>query len=183
MVGNYSRRGNSVVGLDCSTKSIAFCQMRNGIPRNWGEINLVGATAFERILDAKLKSASLGLKADVVAMESAIYVNNMKASISLAYVYGAVLGELMTKNSCVYGLEPLKWQAHIGNKLWTKAQKANLMLENPQKPKTWYKTEVYRRRKQYTIDWVEKTYGIKLESDNVADAFGLAHYASDFYNE
>jgi len=157
--------------------------MKSGRPVRWGEIQLRGATAFERIYDAKEKSKALGLKADVVAIESAIYVNNMKASISLAYVYGAVLGELMTNNSRVYAIEPLRWQAPIGNKLWTKAQKAQLVADNPTKPKTWFKQEVYRRRKQFTLDWVESNYGIHLESDNVGDAFGLAKYVTDHYNE
>lgn len=157
--------------------------MKKGVPTHWGEINLTGSTAFERIHDAKAKMASLGLKADVVAIESAIYVNNMRASISLAYVYGAVLGELMTNNTNVYAIEPLKWQAHIGNKLWTAKEKAALQAANPGKAKTWYKQEVYRRRKQYTIDWVEKAYGIKLDSDNVADSFGLAAFVTDTYNE
>lgn len=183
MVSNYNRHGSSVVGLDCSTKSIAFCQMKKGKPTHWGEIELRGATAFERIHDAKAKMKSLGLKADVVAIESAIYVNNMKASISLAYVYGAVLGELMTNNSRVYAIEPLKWQAPIGNKLWTAKEKAALQAANPGRAKTWYKQEVYRRRKQYTIDWVKKTYGIELDSDNVADSFGLARFVTENYNE
>lgn len=183
MVSNYNRVGDSVVGFDCSTKSLAFCQMKQGKPTHWGEIDLRGATAFERIYDAKVKMASLGLKADVVAIEAAIFVNNMKASISLAYVYGAVLGELMTNNSRVYAIEPLKWQAHIGNKLWTAKQKAALVADNPGKAKTWYKQEVYRRRKQYTLDWVESEYGIALESDNVGDAFGLARFVTDSYNE
>jgi hypothetical protein len=157
--------------------------MKKGKPTHWGEIDLRGATAFDRISDAKAKMASLGLKADVVAIESAVFVNNMRASISLAYVYGAVLGELMKNNSRVYAIEPLKWQAHIGNKLWTAKQKGQLQLDNPGKAKTWYKQEVYRRRKQYTIDWVGREYGISLESDNVADSFGLARFVTDTYNE
>lgn len=178
---SFIRSGESVVGLDCSTKSLSFCHMENGTPVRWGEVMLNGATAFERIYDAKTKVSSLGVKADIVVIESAVFVNNMRASISLAYVYGAVLGELMIDNSRVFAVEPLKWQSHIGNKLWTKAQKEALVKEQPDKAKTWYKQEVYRRRKQYTLDWVKKEYGITLESDNVGDSFGLARYVSDTY--
>jgi hypothetical protein len=156
--------------------------MEKGTPVRWGEVHLNGATAFERIYDAKQKVSALDIKADAVAIEAAIYVNNMKASIALAYVYGAVLGELMTDNSGVIAVEPLKWQSHIGNKLWTKAQKDQMAAQNPGKAKTWYKQEVYRRRKQYTLDWVEREYGIHLDSDNVGDSFGLARYLTDTYN-
>jgi hypothetical protein len=166
----------SVLGLDCSTKSIAFARFDNGKPDVWGELTINGANVFDRIYDAKQKVASLGLTADLVAIESAVFVNNMKASISLAYVYGAIIGELMNKNSRVVPIEPLKWQADIGNKLWTRAQKLELVKDYPSKPKTWYKQEVYRRRKQFTIDWVADTYDIMLDSDNVADSFGLARY-------
>jgi hypothetical protein len=181
-MGRIGRYGENALGLDCSTKSIAFCYMEKGVPTRWGEVHLNGATAFERIYDAKCKAAAIDLTADAVAIEAAIYVNNMKASISLAYVYGAVLGELMTDNSGVIAVEPLKWQSHIGNKLWTKAQKDKLFVDNPAKAKTWYKQEVYRRRKQYTLDWVKSEYGIDIDSDNVGDAFGLARYLSDTYN-
>jgi hypothetical protein len=150
-------------------------------PTRWGEIQLHGQDAFERIHDAKVKMHGLGLKADVVAIESAIYVNNMKATISLAYVYGAILGELMDDNSRVYPIEPLKWQNHIGNKLWTKAERAVLIKDNPGHPKTWYTNEVRNRRKQFTMDFVKDTYGISLTSDNVGDSFGLAHYAKEIY--
>lgn len=173
--------GHSVVGLDCSTRSIAFCEMNDSGPVRWGEVTLRGQDAFERIHDAKVKMHALGFKADVIAIESAIYVNNMKATISLAYVYGAILGELMDDNSRVYPIEPLKWQNHIGNKLWTKAEKQALAKANPDHPKTWYSNEIRNRRKQFTMDFVKDTYGIKLESDNVGDAFGLAHYAKDTY--
>lgn len=173
--------GNTVVGLDCSTRSIAFCAMDKTGPTKWGEIQLHGQDAFERILDAKDKTAALGLKADVIAMESAIYVNNMKSTISLAYVYGAILGELMEDNSRVYPIEPLKWQTYIGNRLWTKAEKAALVRDNPNRPKTWYSLEIRNRRKQFTIDFVKSTYGITIQSDNVGDAFGLAHYAKEMY--
>jgi hypothetical protein len=181
-MGRIGKYGQNAVGLDCSTKSISFCHMEKGVPVRWGEIHLNGATAFERIFDAKQKVSSLEIKADAVAIEAAIYVNNMKASIALAYVYGAVLGELMTDNSGVVAIEPLKWQSHIGNKLWTKAQKDKMAAENPGRAKTWYKQEVYRRRKQYTLDWVEREYGIHLDSDNVGDSFGLARYLTDTYN-
>lgn len=181
-MGRIGKYGQNAVGLDCSTKSIAFCYMESGVPKRWGEVHLNGASAFERIYDAKQKVAALDIKADAVAIEAAIYVNNMKASIALAYVYGAVLGELMTDNSGVVAVEPLKWQSHIGNKLWTKAQKDAMAAQNPGKAKTWYKQEVYRRRKQYTLDWVEREYGIHLDSDNVGDSFGLARYLTDHYN-
>lgn len=168
----------SVLGLDLSTRSIAFARLVDGKPDNWGEVNLVGNTAFDRIHDAKRKMAAIGLKADYIAIEGAIYVNNMKATIALAYVYGAVLGELMERNSKVVAVEPITWQSYIGNPNWGPKKRAELKEEYPGKRLSWYKNEIRKRRKQITIDWVDDTYGVVLDSDNVADAFGLAHYAA-----
>lgn len=171
----------SVIGLDCSTKSIAFARLVDGKPDTWGEIVLVGNTAFERIHDARRKVAALKLKADVVAIEGAIYVNNMKASINLAYVYGAVLGELMERNSKVYAVEPITWQSYIGNPNWGPKKRQELRDEFPGHRLSWYKNEIRKRRKQQTIDWVSDEYDVQLDSDNVADSFGLAHYVEKHY--
>lgn len=177
------RWGDSVVGLDCSTKSIAYCKIEGGDVTDYDEIALFGADAFSRIRSAKNAMAELGLKADHVAIEGAIYVNNMKASINLAYVYGAVLSELMTDNSTVFTVTPTQWQAHIGNKQWTKAERSALAAEYPDKTATWVKNEIRKRRKQFTLDWVDDEYGILLDSDNIGDAFGLARYVWDTYTD
>jgi hypothetical protein len=173
--------GTTALGLDCSTKSIAFAKLGPSGAKVWGEVAINGGDIHEKIHDAKCKIAALALDADVVGVEGAIYVNNMKASISLAYVYGAIIGELMDNNSKVVFVEPLRWQTHIGNNLYTRAQKAAVLKAYPGHPKAWYSGEIRRQRKQFTIDYVDKKYGVMLDSDNVADAFGLATYIKDYY--
>ena len=177
---NFNRVfGESVTGLDCSTNSIAFCTMRQGAPTTWGEIKLNGADIYEKIHDAKLKVGQLSdsLDSDAIALEAAIMVRSPHTAISLAYVYGAVLGELMDTNKHVFDIAPISWQSLIGNKLWTKAEKDQIKSDFPGRSPSWYTNKMRQMRKQRTIDWVFDTYRVNLSSDNVADAFGLAYYA------
>jgi Holliday junction resolvasome RuvABC endonuclease subunit len=172
-------QGESVTGLDCSTKSIAFCKMERGVPVHWGEVFLNGADLGERIYDAKVKTASLSdkLRSDAVALEAAIFVQSPDTAISLAYVYGAVLGELLGDNKHVARITPTTWQYEIGNGRFSRQDKEDLMARFPGHAKSWYDTQQRKIRKQRTMDWVFSTYGIRVVSDNVGDAFGLAYYA------
>lgn len=171
--------GKSVTGLDCSTNSIAYCRMEDGGPVSWGEINLAGTNIYEKIVDARHKVSALNhkLAADVVAIESAVMVKSVQTAIQLAYIDGAILSELLDANKHVLEVAPISWQSLIGNKLWTKERKDAFRRDNPGRTKSWYDTQMRRQRKQVTMDWVYDTYRIRITSDNVGDAFGLAYYA------
>ena len=171
-------RGTKVLGIDASTNSLAFCLMNGSKPVKWGEITFEGADIYERILDAKrkIKSFKNQLDTDFVVIEAAISVKSVHTGMKMAYVFGAIMGELLSDNVEVVEVHPITWQSYIGNKNYTKAEKEAIKLEFPGKSDNWIKGKIRERRKQRTVDFV-RTLGVKTESDNVADAAGIAWYA------
>ena len=122
-----------VLGIDASTNSIAFSIIENNKPVKWGKIDFVGADIYEKIYDAKKKMHVMldELKAEYIAVEGAVLVRSPDAVIKLSYVYGVVIAELMSTGSKVTTISPTAWQAFIGNKNPTKAEKEKLRTENP----------------------------------------------------
>jgi len=171
-------RGTKVLAIDASTNSLAFCLMNGKKPVKWGEVVFEGADVYERILDAKrkIKSFKNQLDTDFVVIEAAITVRSVQTGIKMAYVFGAIMGELLSDNVEVVEVHPITWQSYLGNKNYTKAEKEAIKLEFPGKSDNWIKAKIRERRKQRTIDFV-RNMGVKTESDNVADAAGIAWYA------
>ena len=154
--------------------------MDNGIPVKWGKIEFVGSDIYEKIYDAKVKVHAMlnELKADYIAVEGAVLVRSPDAVIKLSYVYGVVIAELMSTGSKVTTISPTAWQAFIGNKNPTKAEKEKLRAENPGYADSWYKNKMRNIRKQRTVDWVKDKFDINLTDFDVADSFGISYYAS-----
>jgi Holliday junction resolvasome RuvABC endonuclease subunit len=171
-------KASKVLGIDASTNSIAFCLMSGKNPVKWGEINFEGSDVYERILDAKLKMKAFknSLDTDFVVIEAAISVKSVHTGIKMAYVFGAIMGELLKDGIKVVEVHPITWQSYLGNKNFTKVEKQAVKNEFPGKSETWYKGKIREIRKQRTLDFV-RTLGIQVQSDNVADAAGIAWYA------
>lgn len=170
-----------VLGIDASTNSIAFCLMENDIPLKWGKIDLVGPDIFHKIYDAKKKMSLMldELKSDYIVVEGAVLVRSPDAVIKLSYVYGVVIAELMSTGASVITISPTSWQAYIGNKNPTKAEKEAIRKNNPGYADSWYKNQLRNMRKQRTVDYFNKKYGLSLDDFDVADAFGIAHYSNE----
>ena len=178
-------KANRVLGIDASTSSIAFCLMENDVPIKWGKINLVGNDIYEKIYNAKTKMNIMlnELKSDYIAVEGAILVRSPDAVIKLSYVYGVVIAELMSTGASVITISPSSWQAYIGNKNPTKDEKAAIRLKNPGYAESWYKNQLRNMRKQRTADYFNKKYGLDVVDFDVADSFGIAHYANKVLTE
>ena len=178
-------KANRVLGIDASTNSIAFCLMEDNHPLKWGKVDLVGSDIYEKIYDAKVKMNVMldELKSDYIAVEGAILVRSPDAAIKLSYVYGVVIAELMSTGSRVITISPSSWQAYIGNKNPTKEEKAGIRLKNPGYADSWYKTQLRNMRKQRTVDYFNSKYKISLDDFDVADSFGIAHYANKVLTE
>ena len=170
---------HKVLGIDASTNSIAFCLMSEKKPVKWGEITFEGSDVYERILDAKrkVKAFKKELDTDFVVIEAAISVRSVATGIKMAYVFGAIMSELLDDNIEVKEVAPIAWQSAINNKNFTKLEKQAVKDEFPDKSDNWVKNRIREKRKQKTIQWVKDVYDITLDSDNVADAFGIAYYA------
>ncbi|CAB4185840.1 hypothetical protein UFOVP1119_139 [uncultured Caudovirales phage] len=171
-------RASKVLGIDASTNSFAFCLMNGKTPVKWGEITFEGQDVYERILDAKrkIKAFKNELDTDFVVIEAAISVKSVHTGMKMAYVFGAIMGELLSDNVEVKEVHPITWQSYLGNKNFTKAEKLAIKNEFPDKSDNWIKGKIRERRKAKTIDFAN-SLGIKTESDNVADAVGIAWYA------
>ena len=178
-------QANRVLGIDASTNSIAFCLMENDLPLKWGKINLEGNDIYEKIYDAKIKMSVMlnELKSDYIVVEGAILVRSPDAVIKLSYVYGVVIAELMSTGAKVITISPTAWQAYIGNKNPTKDEKSAVRVKNPGYADSWYKTQLRNMRKQRTVDYFNDKYKLSLEDFDVADSFGIAHYANKVLTE
>ena len=171
-------KAHKVLGIDASTNSFAFCLMNEDKPVKWGEITFDGGDIYERILDAKnkMKAFKDELDTDFVVIEAAISVKSVAVGIKMAYVFGAIMGELLRDGVKVVEVHPITWQSYLGNKNFTKAEKLAVKNEFPGKSENWYKAKIREIRKGRTITFAN-SLGIKTESDNVADAAGIAWYA------
>ena len=178
-------QANRVLGIDASTNSIAFCLMENDVPLKWGKVNLEGIDIYEKIYDAKRKMAMMldELKSDYIVVEGAILVRSPDAVIKLSYVYGVVIAELMSTGASVITISPTSWQAYIGNKNPTKEEKAAIRLKSPGYADSWYKNQIRNMRKQRTVDYFNNKYSLSLTDFDVADSFGIAHYANKVLTE
>ncbi len=168
---------STVLGLDVSTKSVAFAIFKNGKPVRCGEIFLKGDDEYARAQDARRKTRALieagVLEADYVAIERAVFVNNMNVAIQLATVFGAVVSAFDGK---VWKFTPTEWQNGIGNPTWKKPDKDALKAKHPDKSDSWLKNESRKIRKQRTMDFARDHFDIESESDNVSDAVGIAYF-------
>lgn len=175
-------KAKRVIGIDCSTNSLAFAIFEGETPIKCGEVRFRGSTVEERLLYAKKITRRLVsmeiLKADYIAIESAIMVRNIQTAIDLAYVYGAVIGELMEFNAKVTKVAPISWQSGIGNPNLKKAEKDQLKIDNPGKSLSWYQNKGRQMRKQRTLAIARDFFEIADGSDNVGDAVGIALHVS-----
>lgn len=171
-------KANKVLGLDISTNAIGYCVFYNRRPIKWGKITLSGDDVFERLLDASNKIEAMGAEFDVsyVVIESAIMVNNVRTAVKMAYVFGAVLASLQKNGAKVIDVAPITWQSAIGNKVFTREEKAKVYEALPGKSKTWYNNHIRELRKQRTLDYFNRKWDMKLTDNDVGDACGIASY-------
>lgn len=176
-------RGSRVIGMDCSSNSLAFAIFDDKEPVVCGEFEFTGASIFERLCDAKIKTRALvdlGIfQADYIGIESAVMVRNVQTAIDLAYVYGAVIGELMEGSPVVEKVAPISWQSGIGNPNLKTYEKAEIKKQYPGKSESWYKNTGRLLRKQRTLDIAKRYFTIEDNSDNVGDAVGIALFLSE----
>lgn len=176
-------KAKRVIGIDASTNSIAFAVFDGKKPVHCGEVQLTGATVFERLADAQSKTRALVesgvLKGDYVGIEAAIMVRNIETAIDLAYVYGTIIAELMVANPQVHKIYPITWQSAIGVPNLTPTERQQIKNDYPGKSATWYKAKGRDIRKARILDLARNHFTIPSGSDNVGDAVGIARYIAE----
>lgn len=177
-------KAQRVIGIDCSTKSLAYSIFDNKELIEYGEISFDGADTFERLADGQSRLSEIKdkFKADIIVMESAVYVQNKKTVILLAYSFGAILSAILHKGCKVEEFTPTEWQFAIGNKVLTAKEKQELIDETPGKSKSWYKNRFREFRKQRTADWVKDKFDIEIESDNITDAIAIGYVGAERFS-
>lgn len=170
---------NTVMGIDCSSKTFAFSIFEQGTLLMWGEIDFYGSNLYERMGSGQRRIAAFASKVSVdkVVYESAVQVQNKKTVIDLAYSYGAAISPFIKPGVVVENVSPMTWQNFIGNKAFNATEKAAVKKEYPDKSDTWRKNKIRELRKQRTIDWVNNKFGISVQSDNVGDAVAIGFWA------
>jgi Holliday junction resolvasome RuvABC endonuclease subunit len=179
------KKANRVIGIDCSTKSVAFACFEGDRLVFAGEFKIPGNTFYERLANVRkvteaVWSHILSEFEDVgfIAFETAIVVNSARTVIELSYFYGTVISVLLESGAEVFEVAPITWQSHIGNPNLKAHEKQAIKDANPGKSVNWYKNAGRLLRKQRTLDWAKDNYGIETDSDNTGDAVGVAYYAA-----
>jgi Holliday junction resolvasome RuvABC endonuclease subunit len=183
MLGDLSKtRASRVIGIDASTKSLAFCVFYNRRPVKWGKINFEGSDVYERIRDAHPKVRALAdeFDADFVCLEGAILANNknVKVTIDLSLMYGAILSVLLEGRAKVVQVTPTVWQNFIGNKVFSQVETAKMKADFPGKSASWYTNKKREIRKQRTMDFFNAKWPhMNLTDNDVGDAAGIAYHS------
>ena len=167
----------TVMGIDTSTTGFAFCILEDGKAVKWGKINFEGKAVFDRLVDGqnKLRAVSDQFQVDYLFFEAAAYVQNKKTVILLAMALGAIIPSIVKPGVVIYDLPPITWQAAIGNKPFTKAEKEQLKKDYPDKSDSWRQGEIRKIRKNRTRQWVNDNLGFDSDIDDVTDAAAIAY--------
>lgn len=173
-------KAQRVLGIDPSTKSVAWCLMDDTGIVATGEEILSGSSLYERMQSAyKAAEALVELKPDFVAIESAVFVNNRQVVVKLAYFYGVVMGVLAANEILFDDVPPITWETWIDNPPTRRKERREFKKNNPELSSYKVKKHFREARKQRTMDWVKKNYKLDTDNDNIADAVGIAAYGKE----
>lgn len=171
-----------ILSVDASTASIAFALFDGPKLERYGKVKFVGDDAYYKAGDASLKCLALlkDFNAEAVVIESVPFINSPRTALQLALVQGSIIGAARACGiTTLVPVTPTQWQNHIGNPPLTKAEKASIMKEFPNKSKSWYQTKSREIRKQRTIDYINFRFGSSLSDNDVTDAIGIGCFAVD----
>jgi Holliday junction resolvasome RuvABC endonuclease subunit len=174
---------NTICAIDASTNSLAFAifDTQEKTLGSVGKIVFEGNDIYEKVMVAGQKvKAFLDFYGGFlsIVIEHTVFMNSPKTAADLALVQGAILGAAGQTGTKVIGkVSPITWQNFIGNKKISKDERAIIVINNPGKSESWYKTFERNLRKQRTIDFVEFEYRKRLTDNDVADACGIGHWA------
>lgn len=169
-----------ICSIDASTNSLAFAIFNGEELESVGKINFNGATTYDKVADACAKTEGLFklFEIEAVVIEHTVFMNSPKTAADLALVQGALLGGMALSGvKTIKSINPIAWQAFIGNGRLTHAEKASIRAGSPEKSDSWYKNKEREFRKQRTIRFVNTIYDKKITDNDVADAVGIGHYA------
>ena len=108
------------LGLDCSTKAvhgILLDDEENIIEQyKWGSTEKDFVDRFPQILEKFQADLSTINITDLATVEAAIYIQNPRTTLSIAYVVGAIWSSLSLANICSELVDNRRWKKDILNK-------------------------------------------------------------------
>ena len=108
------------LGLDCSTKAvhgILLDDEENIIEQfKWGSTEKDFIDRFPQILEKFQADLSTINITDLATVEAAIYIQNPRTTLSIAYVVGAIWSSLSLANICSELVDNRRWKKDILNK-------------------------------------------------------------------
>jgi len=166
-----------VLGIDHSTKTLAFSLCSDGKIEYWEEIALNGDSVYERLGDLylKLENRFENENIDVLVIEKTARVNSNDAVIKLGFIAGAIISYFAAKGTKIFETPALSWQSATAKPTLNKQDKLALRTKNPGRLRSWYKNEERKIRKQRIIDWVSQELGIVAPSD-AADSICISYF-------
>lgn len=175
------KKVSTVMGIDASTHSLAFAIYNDDKLTRYGKIVFSGKTVYDRLADAQDKMIALRSQFDVdyVAIEKAIRVNNAGVALKLAMFVGVIIASVKKDGTEVVEVVPITWQSFIGNRNYTKDQRAKVRRRRINKGKSvsYINSLVRAERKQITMAYFNKKFKINVVDDDVSDAIGVGWYA------
>lgn len=177
---------STICSIDASTNSLAFSIFTDDKLVSFGKIKFTGNSQYEKVGDAARKTKALfdTVRADAIIIEQTIYANSPKTAANLALSQGAMLGAARLAGVKIFGsTSPMVWQNYIGNKRLTTEEKLNLAKANPEKSKSYLKTQERNLRKSRTIKFVNTYFDIHVDDDDVADAIAIGYWAKDNWHK
>jgi hypothetical protein len=166
--------------IDASTNSMAFAYFVNHELTKYGKIKFVGDKIYDKLGDTagKVRSFFLACPTENMLIEKTIFANSPMVSANLSLSQGSLIGSAKLAGvQNVYGVTPMSWQNFIGTRLLSKEEKDLLRSQNPGKSNSWYKNQERERRKQKTINTINKNFNVKIDDNDIADACGIGMFA------
>jgi hypothetical protein len=172
-----------VLGVDCSTRSLAFSIIKDGELEAYGEIYFRETTPNARLYAMRKQLEDLVTifgEIDYVGFEQAVKVVSVTTMIALAESFGVAKSVLMELGAKLVEVTPLAWQSYIGNPNLSAAGREKFYEDHPEfKTKSQRSSAIRQYRKNKTIDFMEEKTGVRVISDNISDSYGIAFYVND----
>ncbi len=170
-----------ILGIDSSTKSIAWCMVAEGVFLDAGKIEFSSTDIFKQCGEAQTAAYRLfdTRQPEFVVIEGAAYINNMAVMKKLSMIQGAFMGGMSGVGVEVDEVPPVTWQKGIGNPPSNKTLVAKFARDYPELAKSTRKAKIREFRKLRTMEIIEDAFGYKTDDDDIADACGVALYTSN----
>ena len=171
---------NNFCTIDASTNSMAFAYFVDHELVEYGKIKFIGDKIYDKLGDTarKVRSFFLTCPTENMLIEKTIFANSPMVSANLSLSQGSLIGAAKLAGvQNVYGVTPMSWQNFIGTRLLSKEEKEYIRSQNPGKSNSWYKNQEREKRKQKTINTVNKNFNVKIDDNDIADACGIGMFA------